>query len=274
MHIVGVMLLYFMAILSAHADSVLRLSTTTSTADSGLLAVLNAPFEKRYHARIDVIAVGSGKALKLGENGDVDVVLAHAPKAEEELVAAGHAIDRRAVMHNDFVIVGPEPDPAQVRQARTAAEALTKILQAKAGFVSRGDDSGTHKKEQELWAAAGVTPVGAWYLSVGQGMAATLRIAQDKNVYTLTDRGTFVTQQDKLTLRIVSEGDPALFNPYHVMAVNPAKHPSVNYPLAKKYITYLTGKAGQRVIAEFKNAGQQLFFPDVHPRTVGAATGR
>ncbi|WP_324877924.1 substrate-binding domain-containing protein [Methylocaldum sp.] len=250
---------------AALAEQVLKMATTTSTENTGLLPVLNAPFEKKHKARIDVIAVGSGKAMKLGENGDVDIVFVHDPEAEEKFVAAGFGVDRGAVMHNDFIIVGPEADPAGVKSAKTADEAFKKIGEAKAGFVSRGDESGTHVKEKGLWRKAGVQPEGEWYLSVGQGMGAVLRIADDKAYYTLTDRGTFLASMGRLTVKPLFEGDPALFNPYHVMAVNPKKHKHVNYKLAKKYIDYVTGAEGQKTIGDFKVAGQQLFYPDVIP---------
>lgn len=246
----------------ALAEQVLKMATTTSTENTGLLPVLNAPFEKKHTARIDVIAVGSGKAMKLGESGDVDIVFVHDPDAEEKFMAAGNGVDRKPVMHNDFVVVGPETDPAGVRNAKTTDEAFKKIAAAKAGFVSRGDESGTHVKEKTLWRKAGLRPEGEWYLSVGQGMGAVLRMADDKAYYALTDRGTFLASKDKLTVKLLFEGDPALFNPYHVMAVNPKKHKHVNYELAKKYIDYVTGTEGQKTIADFKVADQPLFYPD------------
>lgn len=247
---------------SGMAEQVLKMATTTSTEKTGLLPVLDAPFEKKHKARIDVIAVGSGKALKLGENGDVDIVFVHDPEAEQKFVAAGYGVDRKAVMHNDFIIVGPEADPAGIRAAKTADEAFKIIAEAKAGFVSRGDESGTHVKEKNLWEKAGLQPEDGWYLSVGQGMGAVLRMADDKAYYTLTDRGTFLASRDKLTVKLLFEGDPVLFNPYHVMAVNPEKHKHVNYRLAKEYIDYVTGPKGQKAIGDFKVGGQQLFFPD------------
>jgi len=250
---------------AAWTEPVLKMATTTSTENTGLLPVLDAPFEQKHKARIDVIAVGSGKAMKLGENGDVDIVFVHDPEAEEKFVAAGHGVDRRAVMHNDFVLVGPEADPAGVGSAKSADEAFRKIAEAKAGFVSRGDESGTHVKEKALWRKAGLEPAGEWYLSVGQGMGAVLRMADDKAYYTLTDRGTFLASKDKLAVKLLFEGDPALFNPYHVMAVNPKKHKHVNYKLANKYIDYVTGPEGQKTIGGFKVAGQPLFFPDAAP---------
>ena len=247
---------------SVNAEEILRMSTTTSTENSGLLAVLNPPFEKKNKVRIDVIAVGSGKALKLGENGDVDVMFVHAPEAEEEFVAASFGVDRAAVMHNDFVIVGPKSDPDGIKSARNVEEAMKKISAGKTAFISRGDDSGTHKKELELWKKVGVSPTGDWYVSAGQGMGAVLRMADDKQAYTLSDRGTFLSFQGKTELLVLSEGGNALLNPYHIIAVNPENHAHINYELAKKYIAYVTGAEGQAIIANYKKDGQQLFYPD------------
>lgn len=246
----------------ANADNSLRMSTTTSTTDSGLLDVLNPVFEKKLKVRLEVISVGSGKALKLAENGDVDIVFVHAPDAEMDFVKAGFGVDRVPVMHNDFVIVGPEADKAGVNKSATAVQAFQKIGAGTAEFISRGDDSGTEKKEQELWQAAGIKPDGEWYVSAGQGMGAVLEIADEKQAYTLSDRGTFISYQKKLDLTVLFEGDPALINPYHIMAVNPERHSHVQYELAKKYIEFVTGKEGQDIIRSFKKGGQQLFYPD------------
>ena len=247
----------------AAAENVLRISTTTSTDNSGLLAVLNPPFENKNNVRLDVIAVGTGKALRLGENGDVDVVFAHAPAAEQIFVDEGYGVDRRAVMHNDFVIVGPVSDPAGIKAASSAAGAFRKFSEGKGIFVSRGDESGTNKKEKALWRIADLIPAGTWYVSAGQGMGAVLRMADDKQAYTLTDRGTYIHYQDKIDLAILFEGDEVLYNPYHIMAVNPQKHPQVRYDLAKHYIDYVTGTEGQEIIRSYKKGGQQLFYPDV-----------
>ncbi len=195
-----------------NAEQVLRMSTTTSTENSGLLAVLNPVFEQQNNVRLDVIAVGTGKALKLGENGDVDVVFVHAPEAEMKFVADGFGVDRKAVMHNDFVILGPTSDPAHVKGSSTAIEAMQKINNSKALFISRGDDSGTDKKEKKLWQLAGIKPSGSEYMAVGQGMGAVLQIADEKQAYTLSDRGTFIAYQDKIELIIAFEGDKVLFN--------------------------------------------------------------
>ncbi len=250
---------------AAVAGERLRLATTTSTDNSGLLAVVNPVFTGKTGILVDVIAVGTGKALRLGQNCDVDVVLVHAPAAEKAYVEAGHGINRLAVMHNDFVILGPANDPAGVRQARNAADALRRIARARAGFVSRGDDSGTHKKEMRLWKNAAIEPEGKWYNAVGQGMGAALQFADNKQAYVLSDRGTWLAMRAKLDLAVVFEGDPALHNPYHVMAVSPARCPNVDYDAAMRYAAFLTGPVGQKLIGGFKVDGQPLFRPDVLP---------
>ena len=251
-----------LATVMAHAEDILRMSTTTSTENSGLLAVLNPVFEQKYQVRLDVIAVGSGKALKLGENGDVDVVFVHAPEDEAKFVADGFGIDRTAVMHNDFVLIGANSDIARVKDSATAVEAMRQIAVARAEFISRADDSGTHKKELELWKASGIQPSGSWYIETGQGMGEVLKIADEKQAYTLSDRGTFIAFEDKIDLGILYEGDKALFNPYHIMAVNPEKYPHVKYELAKKYIDFVVSEQGQKIIADYKKDGRQLFYPD------------
>jgi len=259
--LVAVSALFAAMICSAGAEPRLRMSTTTSTEDSGLLNVLLPPFEKAAGVKVDVISVGTGKALKLGENGDVDVVLVHARPLEDKFVADGHGIDRRDVMYNDFVIVGPKTDPAGLKRAKTAVEAFKIIAQGKAPFISRGDESGTHQMEKSLWKKAGVAPQGSWYVEAGQGMGTVLQMAFDKKGYTLADRGTFITMEGKLDLAIAFEGDKDIFNPYGVIAVNPAKHPKTQYDLAKKFIEYITGPEGQKIIADYKISGKQLFFP-------------
>ncbi len=247
--------------ISVSAEERLRMATTTSTENTGLLAVLNPAFEQQTGIKLDVIAVGTGKAIKLAENGDVDLILVHAPIAEKKFVEVGYGIDRKAVMHNDFVLIGPETDPANVKQACLLKEAMQSIFKSEATFISRGDDSGTHKKERAIWKLAELEPDGNWYLAVGQGMGAVLKIANDKQAYTLTDRGTWLAYRDKLELEIVSEGDPVLFNPYHVIAVNPTQHAHAKYKLASEYIYFITSKEGQMLIQNFKVKGEQLFYP-------------
>lgn len=257
-------LLLCAALLPLSAQTVrLRLATTTSTQDSGLLPILNAPFEKITGIAVDVIAVGSGKALALGQNGDVDVVLVHDRAAEDKFVAAGYGVNRRDVMHNDFVLVGPVDDPAKTATAGSAKDAFARVAAAAASFVSRGDASGTNVKELDLWAAAGIKPAGKWYKEAGQGMGAVLTMTADLKGYTLADRGTWIAMRDKLPgLKILVQGDPILFNPYGVIAVNPQKQPKVNYMAAMQYIAWLTSVEGQKVIRDYVLGGEQLFTPD------------
>lgn len=246
---------------AAAAGERLRMSTTTSTENSGLLQVLLPPFEQKNNCKVDVIAVGTGKALKLGEAGDVDVVLVHARTLEDRFVADGFGVNRQDVMYNDFVLLGPASDPAGVKGAKSAAEALARIAEKQAPFVSRGDESGTHQKEKELWQAAGVAPAGAWYVEAGQGMGEVIVMATEKQGYTLADRGTYnAFKKEKTDLKIVFEGEKGLFNPYGVIAVNPAKHPHVKHDLALKFIDYITGPKGQQIIADFKVDGDPIFF--------------
>lgn len=239
----------------------LRLATTTSTENSGLLAVLLPPFEKRAGCKVDVIPVGTGKALKLGEAGDVDVVLVHARELEDRFVAEGHGTNRRDVMHNDFVILGPKEDPAKVNGAHDAAEAFRRIAEGESTFVSRGDRSGTHLKEQELWRAARLSPKGGWYVESGLGMGEAITMASEKAGYTLSDRGTAAARRGKSRLAILFEGGAALRNPYGVIAVNPKRHPAARHDLALRLIDFLTGEKGRAIIAGFRAGGEPLFFP-------------
>ncbi len=243
----------------------LRMATTTSTDNSGLLAVLNPPFEEQYNINIDVIAVGTGKALRLAENGDVDLVLVHAPTAEQQFVNQGYGVLRSPVMHNDFVLVGPKIDPANILSADSIVDAFRFISGSEMAFISRGDDSGTHKKELQLWHKASIEPQGVWYLSVGQGMGAVLRIADEMQAYTLSDRGTYLAYKDKISLSVLFEGDVLLHNPYHVILVNPERHPHVNNKAAMQYLDYLIGEEGQKLIREYSIGGELLFYPDVIP---------
>jgi tungstate transport system substrate-binding protein len=239
-----------------------RMATTTSTEETGLLEVILPPFEEMLNVKIDVISVGSGKAMKLGENGDVDIILVHARDAESTFVASGYGVNRRDVMYNDFVIVGPRKDPAKVSGLTDAAETFKRIAAGYAPFVSRGDDSGTHMKEKAIWRELGLTPKGSWYIEAGQGMSATLQIANEKKAYCLCDRASYVTLKDKLQLPILCEGDKRLFNPYGVIAVSPAMHPTTKYVYAMALIGWLTSPQCQKMIGDFKKAGTVLFHPD------------
>jgi tungstate transport system substrate-binding protein len=261
--VIKIVLLLVLAFQSVYAGERLRMATTTSTDNSGLLKLLNPPFEKKFDVKLDVIAVGTGKALRLAENGDVDLVFVHAPGAEKNFVNAGYGIEREAVMHNDFVILGAPSDPANLNQAGSLKQAMHNIYTSTAGFISRGDDSGTHKKELALWKMTEISPAGEWYLSVGQGMGAVLQIANDKLAYTLTDRGTYLAYANKIELQPAYAGDPALFNPYHIILVNPAKHPHTKIEWARQYSAFIRGEEGQKIIREFRINDQVLFHPDV-----------
>lgn len=241
----------------------LKLATTTSTYDSGLMDILLPPFEEKLagSVRVDVIAVGTGKALKLAENGDVDAVLVHAPELEEAFIAAGFGVDRRGVMYNDFVVIGPSADRAGIAGTEKVADAFATIARRKALFFSRGDLSGTHLKERAIWDLAGIDPAGDWYVEVGQGMAATLRMADEKRGYVLIDRGTYLALRETVNLKILVEYDPPLHNPYSIIAVNPARWPHVKYGHARAFIEYLTSPEGQAVIGGFMKYGQRLFMP-------------
>jgi tungstate transport system substrate-binding protein len=251
---------------------VLRLATTTSTADSGLLDAILPAFEAANNARVDVVAVGTGQAIALGEAGDADVILVHARAREDDFVAQGHGTARHDVMYNDFIIVGPISDPAGVMGASPAADALAQIAASGALFASRGDDSGTHTKEKSLWEAAGITPEGEWYQSLGQGMGETLTYANEAGAYTLTDRGTFLSMSDSLPNvavvvggnSIADNGDPALLNPYGVIPVNPDKSDAINNDLANAFVEWITSAETQQAIGEFgtDTFGQPLFYPD------------
>lgn len=247
------------------AQNRLRLATTTSTANSGLLRLLLPPFEKTHGVRVDVIPVGTGKALELGRNGDVDVVMVHAPDAEIRFVQEGHGVNRRQFMYNDFVVLGPSEDPAVIRRVKDAVRAFSLIEKKGATFVSRGDESGTHRKERRLWEKTGRHPTGAWYLEVGQGMGKTLIIADERRAYTLSDRGTYLAFRDKVGLEVLLEGDPRLLNPYGIIAVNPSRHPHVRHRMAMALIEYVNGPRAQAIIRTFTVAGQPLFTPVTIP---------
>ena len=270
-------------------EKILKMSTTTSTESSGLLDVLLPAFEKDEGIKVKVIAKGTGAAIRDGIDGNVDVIFVHAIDRENEFVDKGFGTKRFAVMHNDFIIIGPAADPAGIKGLKDSAEALKKIAAVQAPFISRGDDSGTHTKEQEMWAATGLpladhglklnkddkeTTVPAkkpadsdlWYISIGQGMGKTITYADEKKAYTLTDRGTYISykygKKPAVDLEILYEGDALLANPYGLIPVNPEKHPHVRYDLAMTFAKWLTSAKGQTVIAGFRLEGKQLFFPD------------
>lgn len=240
------------------------LATTTSTQDSGLLDVLIPLFEKKTGYTVKTIAVGTGQSLALGDRGEADVVLVHAPKLELEYLAKGNLINRQLVMHNDFVLVGPPDDPASTMGMKKAVAAMKKIAERHSRFVSRGDNSGTHAKEQFLWKAAGIEPKGPWYIESGQGMGATLTIASEKGAYTLTDRATYLAFKKRIQLAVLLERDAPLLNIYHVMEVNPARHPRVNAAGGKAFADFLVSPEAQAVITRFgvEKYGEPLFFPD------------
>jgi tungstate transport system substrate-binding protein len=248
------------------ADSASRnviLSTTTSTQDSGLLDVLVPLFEKQTGYMVKTVSVGTGQALVLAAKGDADVTLVHAPSLEKKYVADGKLLNRRLVMYNDFVIIGPKDDPAKVRAAKTSAGALKAIEQAKAAFVSRGDNSGTHTLEKSLWKSAGIEPKGSWYIEAGQGMGATLGIANERNAYTITDRGTLLALRKRVSLPVLIEGDRALLNIYSVLEVNPANGPRINSAGGKAFADFMVAPQTQDVIKKFgvEKFGQPLFVP-------------
>jgi len=240
------------------------LATTTSTQDSGLLDYLLPIFHEQSGFIVKTIAVGTGKALKMAKDGNADVLLVHAPSAEKELMADGYGSDRFLIMHNDFVVVGSPDNPAGILDTSSVYKSFQTISDTKSTFVSRGDDSGTHKKELEFWNEIGISPDGDWYLESGQGMAASLRIASEKGAYTLTDRATYLANLDTLDLAILVEGDNQLLNVYHVIVVNPEKWPQVNFEGAQAFALFLTSNDIQSLIGEFgiEQFGQPLFTPD------------
>lgn len=239
------------------------LATTTSTQDSGLLDVLIPAFEKKTGYKIKTVAVGSGQAIAMGEKGEADVLLTHAPDAEKKVVASGAVINRRLIMHNDFLIIGPNEDLAKIN-GKNAKEAFSRIAAAKSVFISRGDNSGTHMLEKKLWSQAEIKPAGSWYQEAGVGMGETLKIANEKKGYTLTDRATFLAQKSNISLLILVEGDTKLLNIYHVMEVNPDKYDKANKEGAKAFADFLLSSEGQALIAGFgkEKYGQALFFAD------------
>jgi tungstate transport system substrate-binding protein len=249
------------------------LATTTSTQDSGLLEVLLPAFEEEYNYIVKPIAVGTGQALAMGKQGNADVLLTHAPEAELELLEAGDIINYRLVMHNDFVIVGAADDPAGIRGLAASEAAFQKIAVSRQLFVSRGDDSGTHKKELDIWKKAGIKAEGNWYQETGSGMGQTINVASEKGGYALTDRATYLALKDSLHLEILVEGEPKLLNIYHVAQVNPEKSNLINAQGAKEFVEFMVSEKAQQIIGNFgvDKYGAPLFFPDAHkdPREYG-----
>jgi len=261
----------FVSAPGAAEEKVLMMATTTSTDNTGLLDYLAPLFQKDTGIELRWTATGTGKALKLGENCDVDVLMVHAPPAEKKFVADGFGVDRRQIMYNDFVIIGPANDPAGISKASSAAEALQRIAKQQDIFVSRGDDSGTHKKEKSLWKHAHMSPKGKWYREAGQGMGKVIQIANELDGYTLADRGTWIAYQNKTSLKLLYQGDPVLHNPYGIIAVNPKRYPDANHTGAQALIDWITSKPGQTLINEYQIAGYQLFTPNAHaPGSVAA----
>jgi len=254
------LVLLLLTALPVGAEERLRMSTTTSTENSGLLAVLLPPFEKKFGCKVDVVAVGTGKALKLGEAGDVDVVFVHARSLEDQFVSNGFGVNRRDVMYNDFVLLGPPDDPAGTAKTTSAPDAFRAIAAKGSPFISRGDESGTHQKEKEIWASGGIVSRGAWYVEAGQGMGEVIMMATEKRGYTLSDRGTYIAFRKKTDLAVLQQGDRNLWNPYGIIAVNPKKHAHVKYDLAMKLIEFIAGPEGQALIGGFKVDGEPLFF--------------
>jgi tungstate transport system substrate-binding protein len=250
----------WLSLSSVHAQEVIRLSTTTSTESSGLLKHLLPTFEAKTNSKVHVISVGTGKALELAKNGDVDVTLVHARPLEDKFVAAGHGVNRRDVMYNDFIIVGPKSDPAGVKGTKDVIGAMKRIADSNAKFISRGDNSGTDQMEKSYWKEAGIKPEGSDYVSAGLGMGQVLTMAGEMGGYTLTDRATYIAYQDRTGLDIVVQGDAKMFNPYGIIAVNPKHHPSVNHKGAMQLIEWITSPESQKMIDAFRVDGQQVFF--------------
>ena len=251
-------------------DNFIIVQSTTSTQNSGLFEHLLPLFTKKTGIEVRVVAVGTGQALKNAKNGDGDVVLVHSQRDEEKFVADGWGVKRYPVMYNDFIVVGPKADPAEIAGLKQAPEALKKIAEAKALFASRADDSGTHKAELKLWEEAGVDPrpsSGSWYLETGSGMGATLNTAVGKQAYALTDRGTWLAFANKDDFKVLVEGDDKLFNQYGVILVNPTKHPNVKAKEGQAFIDWLVSPEGQAAIARYTIDGQQLFFPNARPQS-------
>jgi tungstate transport system substrate-binding protein len=263
--LLGLMLINAPAGMAASAEKNIILATTTSTQDSGLLDMLIPIFEKKTGYFVKTIAVGSGQAMAMGQKGEADVLLVHSPSAEKKFMEGGYGVHRRLVMHNDYIIVGPANDPAKVKGSKTTVEAFKKIASTQSMFISRGDNSGTHSKEKDIWKAAGVQYEGQkWYQQTGLGMGQTLNVASEKRAYTLADRGTYLALKKRVDLPILAEGDAILLNIYHVIEVNPAKFPKVNAKGAKAFADFIVSPETQNIVKTFgvDKFGSPLFFPD------------
>jgi tungstate transport system substrate-binding protein len=254
-----VFLFVFFALSNAFAQEPLRLAATTSACETGILDHIIAPFEEKFNAQVHLIAVGTGKAIALAKNGDADLILVHSKEAEDKFIADGYGMNRHSVMNNDFIIAGPADDPAGISGAKDVQEALKKIFNDKCAFVSRGDDSGTDKKEKSLWTVSGLKPRGSWYLEAGQGMSGTLRMADEKNAYLLIDSATYLVNQETTALNQLFAGGKELANPYSVIAVNPKKHRHVKYNLALGFIAWATSPECREMINNYRVKGKQLF---------------
>ncbi len=262
-----ILVLFFGINVTSVADPVIVVQSTTSTANSGLYDAILPQFEKQTGIRVNVVAVGTGQAIKNATRGDGDVLLVHAKAAEEKFVADGWGVDRFDLMYNDFIFVGPDNDPAGLSDATSAVDALIRISSGRALFASRGDDSGTHQKERILWTSAGIDPTtssGDWYRETGSGMGATLNVAVGMNAYAMTDRATWMSFGNKLGFKIVFDNDQQLFNQYGIILVNPSRHPHVNAKDGQIFINWMLGEKGQMAIANFTLDGQQLFFPNAN----------
>ncbi|MGY8871661.1 MAG: substrate-binding domain-containing protein [Pseudomonadales bacterium] len=252
-------LLFSVSLGVSATENIIRLATTTSTYNSGLLDKLLPVFEQKYGVKVHVIAVGTGKALRMGREGDVDLVMTHAPAAEKAFIDQGFGIEAKSVMYNDFVVVGPANDPAKIKDGLDVEQALRSIAASKSQFISRGDDSGTHKKELALWKAAGVMPNFDGYKQIGQGMGKVLQVSDELQGYTMTDRGTWLAYQARLNLELMVAGDKRLFNPYQVMLVNPARYKGLNTDGARALAQWLVSAKGQQMVNDFRINGEVLF---------------
>lgn len=250
------------------SNPTIRLATTTSTANSGLLEKILPEFERDTGYKVHVIAVGTGKALRLGRDGDVDIVLVHARNAEQDFISHQFGVKRYPVMYNDFVIIGAPSDPAKINSSPTITEAFSRINNTENLFISRGDDSGTHKKEKKIWLKAKINPKGKWYREAGQGMGKIIQIANELGAYTLTDRGTWLSYRNKVDMKILYEGDAQLFNPYGIIAVNPERYPEINFSGATALIDWMVSKQGQQLIGAYQKFGRQLFIPSAENSSV------